>query len=49
MRALAKFAESEQQKTVFMPMESSGIIGALGGIAEMFKHGKDDSQPGKRA
>ena len=49
VRALAKFAESEQQKTVFMPMESSGIIGALGGIAEMFKHGKDDSQPGKRA
>ena len=49
VRALAKFAESEQQKTVFMPMESSGIIGALGGIAEMFKHSKDDSQPGKRA
>jgi len=39
VRALGKFAESEQQKTVFMPMEASGIIGALGGIAEMFNKG----------
>ena len=40
VRALGKFAESEQQKTVFMPMEASGIIGALGGIAEMFNKGE---------
>ena len=49
VRALAKFAESEQQKTVFMPIEASGIIGALGGIAEMFKQGKNEQTPGKRA
>ncbi len=37
VEALGKFAESEQQKTFFLPMESSGILAALGGIGEMLK------------
>lgn len=43
VEALAKFAESEQQKTVFMPMESSGIIGSIGSISELWKDLKKDS------
>ena len=35
--ALGKFAESEQQKTVFMPLEASSVIGSIGGIAELLK------------
>jgi len=34
--ALSEFAKSPNQKTFFMPMESSGILGAVQGIAEMF-------------
>ena len=33
--ALGKFAESDQQKTVFMPLEASSVIGSIGGIAEL--------------
>ena len=33
--ALAKFAESDQQKTFFLPMDSASVIGAIGGIAEI--------------
>lgn len=41
VEALAKFAESDQQKTFFLPMESNGILGALGGMAEMLKQSVD--------
>lgn len=41
VEALAKFAENDQQKTFFMPMESNGLLGALGGIAEMLKQSAD--------
>ncbi len=37
VKALAKFAESKNQKTFFLPMESNGLLGALGGMAEMLK------------
>lgn len=37
VEALAKFAESDQQKTFFLPMDSSALLGALGGVAEMLK------------
>lgn len=37
VKALAKFAESEQQKTVFMPLDTSSILGAVGSIQELFK------------
>lgn len=35
--ALKGFAASPNQKILFMPMESTGILGALGGIAELAK------------
>ncbi|MGB0697143.1 MAG: SPFH domain-containing protein [Rhodospirillaceae bacterium] len=35
VHALAKFAESPQQKTVFMPLEASSVIGSIGGIIEL--------------
>ncbi|MBI1272547.1 MAG: SPFH/Band 7/PHB domain protein [Alphaproteobacteria bacterium] len=37
MGALKSFAASPNQKLVFMPLESSSVIGALGGIAELAK------------
>ncbi len=33
--ALGKFAESSNQKTFFLPMDSASVIGALGGVAEI--------------
>ena len=45
VEALGKFAESTQQKTFFLPMESNGILSALGGMAEMLKDvGKSESR-----
>ncbi len=35
VEALSAFAHSPNQKMFFMPVESSGVIGALGGIAEI--------------
>ena len=35
---LGKFAMSPNQKIVFMPLEASNVIGALGGIAELAKN-----------
>lgn len=37
VEALAEFANSPNEKLVFMPMEASGVIGSIGGIAELFK------------
>jgi len=37
VEAIGKFAESDQQKTVFMPLESSNLIGSIGGITELLK------------
>lgn len=42
VEALAKFAESEQQKTVFMPLDSSSLIGSIGSISELWKDMKKD-------
>src|SRR5262249_55424234 len=36
--AFAKLAQPPNQRLVFMPMEASSIIGALGGIAELPKN-----------
>ncbi len=49
VEALAEFANSPNEKLVFMPMEASGVIGSIGGIAELFKDiGKTNtvSRPG---
>ncbi|MFN8694364.1 MAG: SPFH domain-containing protein [Holosporales bacterium] len=37
VKALALFANSPNQKVFFMPMETTGILGSLGGIAELLK------------
>jgi regulator of protease activity HflC (stomatin/prohibitin superfamily) len=37
VEALGKFATSPNEKLVFMPMEVSGILGAIGGVAELAK------------
>lgn len=37
MNTLSDFAKSDNQKTFFMPVEASGVIGALGGIGEIVK------------
>jgi regulator of protease activity HflC (stomatin/prohibitin superfamily) len=35
--AVSRFADSPNQKLVLMPLEASGVIGAIGGIAELAK------------
>ncbi len=37
VEALGKFANSPNEKLVLMPLEASGVIGAIGGIAELAK------------
>lgn len=48
--ALGKFANSPNQKILFMPLEASAVIGALGGVAEISKElfGKDVKQDNKK-
>jgi len=49
VEALAEFANSPNEKLVFMPMEASGVIGSIGGIAELFKDigsNKPSARPG---
>ncbi|WDU59082.1 SPFH domain-containing protein [Pseudemcibacter aquimaris] len=36
--AIAGFANSNNEKLVFMPLEASGVIGALGGMTDMLKN-----------
>lgn len=36
--ALGHFANSRNEKLVFMPLEASGVIGALGGMTDMLKN-----------
>ncbi|PKM43833.1 MAG: paraslipin [Gammaproteobacteria bacterium HGW-Gammaproteobacteria-1] len=38
VEALQQIASAENQKVVFMPLEASGVIGAIGGIAELAKN-----------
>ena len=37
VKALGQFANSPNQKILFMPLEASSVIGALGGVAEISK------------
>lgn len=39
--AMGKFAESNNQKTIFMPMEMTNLVGTIGGISELWKDLKD--------
>lgn len=47
VETLGKFAESKNEKLVFMPLEASGVIGALGGMTDMLKNlnVKKDNDP----
>ena len=38
VETLGKFANSPNEKLVFMPLEASGVIGALGGMTDMLKN-----------
>ncbi|MEN8195478.1 MAG: SPFH domain-containing protein [Pseudomonadota bacterium] len=44
VEALGKFADSPNQKTFFLPVEASGVIGSIAGIAEIAKQsfGKEE-------
>lgn len=41
VEALGKFADSPNQKTFFLPVEASSLIGTIGGIAEIAKESFD--------
>jgi regulator of protease activity HflC (stomatin/prohibitin superfamily) len=45
--ALGQFADSPNQKTFFLPVEATGVIGAIGGITEIAKEAfrKPDGEP----
>lgn len=45
--ALQKIATSSNEKLVFMPLEASGVIGAIGGIAELAKSAADKQRGAK--
>ena len=45
IEAFKALAEAPNQKFVMMPMESAGVIGSLGGIAELAKQALE--QPGR--
>jgi regulator of protease activity HflC (stomatin/prohibitin superfamily) len=46
VEAFGKLAESKNQKLVLMPMETSGILGSLAGIAELAKDAIAARPPG---
>lgn len=45
VKALRDIASAENGKTVFMPLDASGIMGAIGGIQELFKSAPSGSTP----
>ncbi len=47
VEALKEFARSPNQKTLLLPMETTGILGSLAGILELAK-GASDAQAAKR-
>ena len=44
VEAMSDFARSNNEKVIFMPLETSGLIGSVGGIAEMFKETNGSSK-----
>jgi regulator of protease activity HflC (stomatin/prohibitin superfamily) len=47
VEALGKFAESNQQKTIFMPLDTSGLMGSIGSINELWKTMQDKGAASK--
>ena len=43
VEAFGKIADSDNSKIVMMPMEASGIVGSIAGIAELVKSAGKDS------
>jgi len=46
VEALARFADSPNQKTFLLPVEAAGVIGALGGLSEIARAAFADGGPG---
>ena len=44
VEALQTIGTAPNQKLIFMPMEASGVIGAIGGVAELAKAAMDKGQ-----
>ncbi len=44
IESLEKIGVAENSKLVFMPLDASGVIGAIGGIADLLKNANKDSQ-----
>ncbi|MBK8452278.1 MAG: SPFH domain-containing protein [Thiofilum sp.] len=42
VEALGKFAESNQQKTIFMPLDTTSLLGSIGSINELWKAAQDN-------
>ncbi len=40
-QALKSIGEAENSKIIMLPLEATGLMGSIAGIAEMFKHNKD--------
>jgi regulator of protease activity HflC (stomatin/prohibitin superfamily) len=49
VEALGQFADSPNEKILFMPLEASSVIGAVGGIAEIAKASFTNSGSAKQA
>ncbi|GAB4225049.1 MAG: SPFH domain-containing protein [Kiloniellaceae bacterium] len=47
--ALGKFADSKNQKTFFLPLEATSLIGAVGGIAEIARDAMQKREAGRPA
>jgi regulator of protease activity HflC (stomatin/prohibitin superfamily) len=48
VEALGKFADSPNQKTFFMPVDATGVMGAVAGIAEIVRESMAESSGGAR-
>ena len=46
--SLERIASADNQKLIFMPLEASGVIGAIGGVAELARNALD-KQAGSRS
>jgi regulator of protease activity HflC (stomatin/prohibitin superfamily) len=49
VEALQTIGTAPNQKLIFMPVEASGVIGAIGGVAELAKTAMDKGQSGSGA
>jgi regulator of protease activity HflC (stomatin/prohibitin superfamily) len=46
LKAFGQLAESQNQKVLMLPIEATGVLATLGGIAEMAKHTFGNGAPG---